>query len=117
MNERRCAILGAGSDADLCRLCRKALGKLEKAAGLAPQELTDEIDIAENAVVGLRDILIDRYRQAESPSEAEQFMGFLTCVNTVLSMIAGVVYPVAGIQRASIEKARNLLKDVTSPCF
>lgn len=116
MNEWNRAGTLIENDPEFVRLCRKALAKLDSALDLGTKELLDEVDIAENAVAGLRDMLIDRYRQAQSPSEAEEIRRYLDRVNAAVSLIAGVVYPSAGIERSSIEEAHKLLNEAAGPC-
>lgn len=116
VSEWSCIASGHERDSELCRLCRKAIEKLDNALDLHPQKLTFEVDIAENAVARLRDLLIDNYRRAENPSDATELRRFPDRVNTALSLIAGVVYPSAGIERSLVEEARKVLKGATSPC-
>lgn len=116
VKETKCAVGSLEHGPELCRLCRKAIEKLDDALDENPRELTHEVDIAEIAVAGLRDRLIDELRRAESPSDAAEIRRFLDPVNTAISLIAGVVYPSGGIQRSIVEEARKLLKDSTGPC-
>ncbi|RJR51296.1 MAG: hypothetical protein C4576_03815 [Desulfobacteraceae bacterium] len=116
VTEKNCIAGRLGRDPELCRFCREAIAKLDDAVDLHPQELTKEVDIAENAVVKLRDRLIDEYRLGVPVADAAEFRQFLDQVNTAISLIAGVVYPSGGIQRSIVEEARKLLKDSTGPC-
>jgi hypothetical protein len=116
MNEWNCSAGASEKDPELCRLCRTAIEKLDNAIDLHPHDLTSEVDIAENAVAQLRDTLIERYRRAERPSDASEIRTFLDIVNAALSLIAGVVYPSAGIERSSIEEARKVLRNMAGPC-
>ncbi len=115
-NDWNCGASGHEKKPELCRLCRKALEKLDKALDLHPLQLTREVDIAENAIAELRDMLIELHRQAHDPSHTAEIRRLLESVNTALSLIAGVVYPSAGIERSLIEEARKVLKDAAGPC-
>lgn len=114
--ERRWVARRLEDDPEFCRLCRGALEKLGKALDLHPPSLLDEVDIAENAVAGLRDMLISRYRQPHGPEEGAEIKRLLDRVNTALSLIAGVVYPSSGIERSSIEEAYKVLDGAAGPC-
>lgn len=116
MNERPHAAERFEKDPGIADLCRKALAKLDNALVLRPPDLLDEVDVAENAVARLRDVLIGRYRRAVSPEDGAEIKGLLDRVNTALSLIAGVVYPSAGVQRSSIEEARGVLREAVGPC-
>ncbi|RJR55172.1 MAG: hypothetical protein C4576_00135 [Desulfobacteraceae bacterium] len=111
-----CAVGTIKDDPELCRMCRKALEELDRALDGTPQELTQEVDIAEDAVTNLRDRLIQRFRGAADPSDAAEIKNVLDHVNTAVSLLAGVIYPSGGIQRSLVEEARKLLRDSSGPC-
>ena len=89
----------------LAELCDEAVRLLDDALGKPPAELKAEVDVAERAVVALRDGLIVRRR--ESPSEAVQAR--LDQVNVALSLVVGLEYPLGGLQRQMLDQARSVL--------
>ena len=89
----------------LSRFCDEAVRLLDDALGKPPAELKAEVDVAERAVVALRDALIAQRR--ESPSEAVQAR--LDQVNVALSLVVGLEYPMGGLQRTMLEQARSVL--------
>jgi predicted RNA-binding protein with PIN domain len=93
-------------------VCRQAVTELEEALRLPPKELGEEVDQAERTVVRLRDRLIGRLRQDAAAAEAPRWRAALDRVNAALSLIVGVEYPAAGLQRSSLEQARDTLKAV-----
>lgn len=95
----------------MSELCGQAIGYLERACELPPQELERNVDRAENVVVALRDSLIQRLR-SESPGvgpETGRWRAPLDQVNVSLSLITGVAYPSSRIHRNYIEDARQVL--------
>ena len=81
---------------------------LSDALDKPPAELKAEVDRAERAIVALRDALILRRREAAS----EQVQTHLDQVNTALSLIVGLEYPMGGLQRDMLEQARSVLDGV-----
>jgi hypothetical protein len=62
-------------------------------------------------VTGLRDrIIVQLRRHGTSPTP--DWRTALTYLNTALSLIVGVEYPAAGIQRSALEQARDMLAQV-----
>jgi hypothetical protein len=95
-------------------LCREAIATLERARQAQPANLSEDVDEAERAAVQLRDQLIERLRQAGTPAEAASTRESLNTVNMALSLIVGVEYPAAGIQRKLIEQASAALRELLS---
>jgi hypothetical protein len=83
-----------------------ALRLLQDALQKPPTELKAELDDAERAVVALRDLLIDRLRQA--PTDAVR--AALDQVNVCLSLVVGLEYPMGGLQRQMLDQARAALE-------
>jgi len=93
-------------------LTQEAIRKLEHALQVPAQRVGCEVDEAETLLVRLRDSLIDELRaQGNAPAAAQQRTA-LTRLNTALSLLVGVEYPAAGIQRSAIEQARDILKQI-----
>ena len=88
------------SPAELARSC---LAQLEDALGRQPDQLGDEVDQVERDLASLRDQLIAYVRSTGQRSGLDR-------VNAVLSLVVGVEYPVAGIQRSLVEQARDALR-------
>jgi hypothetical protein len=80
-----------------------AVQLIDEALRKPPAEAREEVDVAERAVVVLRDRLIDELRAGADRR------ALLDRVNAALSLIAGVEYPVAKFQRRPLEQARDLL--------
>jgi hypothetical protein len=86
--------------------CREALHLVEDALKKPPAELKAEVDVAERTIAGLRDALIGDVRAAP---RAELRVA-LDNVNTALSAVVGIEYPVGGLQRELLEQARTALQ-------
>ena len=96
----------------LADLCREAAAKLERARREQPARLSEDVDEAERAVAQLRDELIDRLRSERAPDRSARTRAALNSVNAALSLIVGVEYPAAGIQRSALAQARDTLRQV-----
>ena len=97
-------------DKPLFSLCEESVAALERALPLTSGGLTKQVDVAERAVVRLRDILIERVRQDNSSVQQRRWRTALTRVNAALSLIVGVEYPAAAIQKSLLEQALDTLK-------
>ena len=89
--------------------CQEAVEALDRALDLPPQQLGREVDQVENTVVRIRDRLIEQLRHDGTSSVAARQRIALEPLNAALSLITGVEYPAAGIQRSSLEEARDIL--------
>ena len=89
-----------------------AIEALERAQGLPPAELTAQVDVAERAIARLRNRLIVELREATADGDAHQRRQALDAANVALSLVAGVEYPAAGIQRKLLEQARDVLRSL-----
>jgi hypothetical protein len=89
---------------------------LERALGLPPAELTAEVDVAERAIARLRNRLIAELRAAPSADgvSSGRRREALDAANVALSLVAGVEYPTAGIQRTLLEQASKVLHSAPS---
>ena len=101
-------------DPELKVLRDQAIDRLKEAYDLPPARLTYQVDLAEKAVVQLRDILIERFRDIQKPSEGKEFGKILEQVNLALSFITGIEYPAAGIRRSGIEETKKILEKLES---
>ena len=81
-------------------LARSCLAQLEDALGRPPDQLGREIDQVERELAALRDQLIENLRRNGQRAGLDR-------VNAVLSLIVGLEYPAAGIQRDLLEQARE----------
>src|SRR5207247_455289 len=86
-------------------LLQRAIDLLDAALDKPPAELKAEVDTLERTVAALRDDLIERLRAQPDAALAAA----LKNVNTALSLIVGVEYPVAGIQREMLQQARTVM--------
>lgn len=87
-----------------------AVEALEQALDLPPAELTEQVDVAERAIARLRDRLIAELRAAPHGSDLHDLRQALDSANVALSLVAGVEYPAAGIQRTLLEQALTVLR-------
>lgn len=88
---------------DAIRLLQDALDK-------PPAELKAEVDLAEQAIVALRDGLIEHVRQAPN----DQIRSDLERVNVALSLVVGLEYPMGGIPREMLNQARVILLGIAA---
>ena len=84
---------------------QEAIRLLEDALQKPPTELKAEVDVAERAVVRLRDSLIDQLRAGAEPRVRSE----LDRVNVALSLIVGLEYPMGGLQRDMHQQALSVL--------
>ena len=77
-----------------------------------PLELRDDLDRAEVHLVAMRDEMRCLIRQEPNSPAKSARQNALSRVNVALSLVSGVEYPVGGIQRSSVEQARDVLADV-----
>jgi formate-dependent nitrite reductase membrane component NrfD len=98
--------------ASLSPLNQEAIRKLDRALQVPAQRAGGEVDEAETLLVRLRDSLIHELRAQGSTPAAAQQRTALTRLNTALSLLVGVEYPAAGIQRSAIEQARDILNQI-----
>ena len=89
------------------QLCREAIGLLDAALDKPAALLTAEVDTAERKIVALRDVLIERARRQGSGVDSS-----LGQVNVAVSLVVGLEYPVAGVQRELLTQARSVLQQV-----
>ncbi len=75
---------------------------------MPPAELKAEVDVAERAIVALRDALIVSLRSASEAGARRA----LDQVNIALSLVVGLEYPMGGLQRSMLEGARSVLQAV-----
>jgi hypothetical protein len=92
--------------------CQEALTSLNRVLEILPQWRFQEVDMAERAIVRLRDSLIDRLRGENAPAETGRLRAALDRVNVALSLVTGIEYPAAGIQEMPLKQARDVLKDL-----
>lgn len=93
--------------ASFTKQCREIIEKLDRVAGLRPRELETEVDQIERDMVRLRDELI---KQLRNPPASRHSLPRLDAVNTALSLVVSVEYPVTSIQRSALEQARDVLQ-------
>jgi hypothetical protein len=88
------------SRAELARGC---ISQLDDALARPPDQLGEEVDQVERDLAALRDELIAELRASGRRTGLDQ-------VNAVLSLVVGLEYPAAGIQRNLVEQARDALQ-------
>jgi hypothetical protein len=93
-------------------LARSCIAELQDALGRPPVELSSEVDRVEQQLARLRErLIVDLRREPAGPSAAAARTA-LDRVNAALSLVVGVEYPAAGIQRTLLEQARDALHDL-----
>ncbi|HEY0522897.1 MAG TPA: hypothetical protein VGD08_05875 [Stellaceae bacterium] len=93
-------------DETVCDKCREALSALDRATKDRADHVYDDLVEATRCLVRLRDELIGRRRKGEDVREA------LDRTNAVLSAVTGAEYPLAGVKRERIKKARDALESL-----
>jgi hypothetical protein len=101
------------SRAPLADQARSCLAQVEEALGRRPEQLGEEVDQVERDLAGLRDQLIAGLRADVAADTAARRLA-LDRVNAVLSLVVGVEYPVAGIQRNLGQQARDALRELVA---
>jgi hypothetical protein len=92
--------------------CEDAVHALEQVLHILPHQRYREIDVAERAIVRLRDGLIEELRQNPAGERAERMRNVLKQVNVAISLVAGIEYPAAGPQGQLLEQARIVLQNL-----
>jgi hypothetical protein len=87
-----------------------AIATLEGALDLPPAELTAQVDVAERSIARFRNRLIAELRAAPAGDDARRLRQVLDAANVALSLVAGVEYPAAGLQRTLLEQAVKVLR-------
>ncbi|MBV8936945.1 MAG: hypothetical protein JO095_14220 [Alphaproteobacteria bacterium] len=82
--------------------CRAALAALDRALEDRPDKIYDDLAAAVRCLVQLRSELTAKRRE-DAPG------GPLERCNAILSMVVGGEYPLAGIRRERLQKARDEL--------
>ncbi len=98
------------SDESLNEQCSMASAALERALNLPPLQVSREADVAERAIVKVRDELIGRLRANSDPATTRTQ---LDRANVALCLVAALEYPVGGTPRHSIQGALNAVQAIT----
>ncbi len=101
----------------LGELCREAVDRVAQALQAPPAQVTQEADFAENAVVRLRNRLIERLRQESASADAPRLRADLDRVNAALSLVVGVDNPRATVQRDLLKQAHDALQKLLDQGF
>jgi hypothetical protein len=91
---------------------QQAIDALDRALGEPPSVLTQDVDVAERAIAEARDELIRDLRQPSLRADTSGRRRNLNELNVALSLVVGVEYPAAGIQRKLLEQARDVLRNL-----
>jgi hypothetical protein len=98
------------NDDDLAKYRTEAVTMLDEVLGVTPRDRYEEVDVAERAIVHLRNGLIERLRREEDVDQVIRLHRALDQTNIAISLITGVEYPGAGIQETSLQQARDVLQ-------
>ncbi len=93
-------------------LHREVVNHLNESLKLPPDKLEEEIDVAERKAAGLRDCIIEKFRQESITGGKSKWRKPLDDVNVALGLIASVAYPATGIHRSYLEQAEKILSDM-----
>jgi hypothetical protein len=105
---------GIREEIHLLQSYRRALKVVERGAALSTPQLEEQGDVAERAVARLRNELIDKLREVAGSAEEPRWREALDRVNTILSLVVSVEYPVARIQREALEEAHGVLQGLSA---
>jgi hypothetical protein len=97
-------------DGPFAEQCKEAVASLDRLLEASPYPRFQELDVAERAIVRLRDGLIERLRQEDASDEAPRLRALLERANIAISAVVGIEYPAAGVRRQLLEMARDALK-------
>ena len=89
---------------------QQAIAQIEAALEQPTRQLQREVDLAEDAVVRVRDRLIEQLRAEPEAERAPARRAALEQVNQAISLLAGVEYPIAAVYRRLLEEARDCLR-------
>ncbi len=92
--------------------CRAAQAALRRAQTAPPLVALQEADVAERALVRLRDELIARLRADPRVEAAARWHQALQRANAALSLVAGIDYPISALPRETIGKAETLVRSM-----
>lgn len=98
------------TDPEIHRLLDLATGKLRAYQQEPASQLEGDLGEVQNAVSLLRNRMIQYYRAEEHLKPDDDLRIALKKINTALSHIVGVEYPVAGINRSMLAQANDLLQ-------
>ncbi len=90
-------------------LCRTALHALGRALEDRPDKVYDDMVAAVRCLVRLRDTLINERRAGKGTPEHDER---LRRVNAVLSMAVGGEFPLVGVRKERIKKARDEVEEL-----
>jgi hypothetical protein len=82
--------------------CRMATAALDRALRDEPDKVYDDLAEAVRCLVRLRDELITEHRAGGHHDHLDR-------CNAILSMVVGGEYPLAGVRRERVQKARDEL--------
>jgi hypothetical protein len=96
---------------------QKIVEALDSAAKQDPAGVKVRTDEIQRDIVRLRDRLIERLRSAGTGPAFGKHNEALNAVNTALSLLASVEYPVTAIQRSPLKQAHDELAGVPAESF
>ncbi len=88
-------------------LLRDIIGKLDAVEKEPPLKLEEGMRDVELALVDLREHLIDA---VHAPGDDPELRAHLDQVNTAITLVIALEYPVSDLQRGKIKEARDVLK-------
>ena len=106
--------LAKSAKAEMLQHLHAAVDALDQALSLPSTQIKEEVDVAERAVVRLRDAAIERLRGDSAAEDQPPLKAARHGANVALSLIASVEYPAAKIQRSKLESARGVLQGLVA---
>lgn len=86
---------------------------LEELLNLEPYKRYQQVDMAERAIVQLRDVLIAKLRDERDEANHDRTRAVLQRVNVALSLVVALEYPATGIQQGPLQHAYDHLKETS----
>ena len=86
----RKAAVASPVDDPFAEQCKEAVASLDRLLEASPYPRFQELDVAERAIVRLRDGLIERLRQDSASAETPRLRSLLARANIAISMVVGL---------------------------
>lgn len=99
-------------ESELSELCRKATEGLRRAHDLPRESMQEELHRTALLLFDLRDRLIEMVRKDTIQSESSPWRHPLDLANQAATLVAGVEYPSAGINRNYMKEARQIMEGI-----
>ena len=102
---------GFQNDPEIRRMLNNVTERINTHQKVETSRLEFEMGLVQNEISLLRNRLIEYYREQDHPTMDSEIGQALNRINTALSYVVGVEYPVSGIHRNLLSEAEKLLMD------